>query len=100
MYTTDPKHPKLGHGVDEEPTPQNEFYLVLSDAERAKGFTRPLRHTYIHQVCGTPTTMTLTLSETYARDPHFYSATYCCHCQMHRPVGEFLWLDDGQTVGS
>ena len=27
------------------------------------------------------------LSETYARNPKFYGATYCVFCRMHRPVG-------------
>jgi hypothetical protein len=44
------------------------------------------------------------LSETYARDPKFYGATYCCHCRMHKPVGEFTWYEmdgrEGPTVGS
>lgn len=46
--TTDPKDPRLGHGMDDEPGPQNAAYLVLSEAERAKGFTRPLRLSYRH----------------------------------------------------
>lgn len=46
--TTDPNDPRLGHGVDKEPVPQNEVYLVLSEEERAKGFVRPVRHSYIH----------------------------------------------------
>lgn len=46
--TTDPKDPRLGHGVDNEPVPQNEVYLVLSEEERAKGFVRPVRTSYIH----------------------------------------------------
>lgn len=46
--TDDPKHPKLGQGSDTEPRPQNEVYLVLSDAERAKGFKRPVRASYRH----------------------------------------------------
>lgn len=40
------------------------------------------------------------LSETYARDPKFYGATYCVHCQIHRPVSEFSWSIDGEIVGS
>ncbi len=52
------------------------------------------------QACGTVTTMARALAETYARDPHFYGATYCCTCQMHRPVAEFVWQFDGQVVGS
>jgi hypothetical protein len=46
--TSDPKDPRLGHGPDNGPGPQNEAYLVLSEAERAKGFTRPLRLSYRH----------------------------------------------------
>jgi len=46
--TTDPKDPRLGHGADTAPGPQNEVYLVLSEAERAKGFARPVRHAYRH----------------------------------------------------
>lgn len=45
MITDDPKHP----GIDQAgPGGQNVVYLVLSEAERAEGFTRPLRHSYAH----------------------------------------------------
>lgn len=46
--TTDPNDPRLGHGHDDAPVPQNPVYLVLSDEERAKGFVRPVRDSYIH----------------------------------------------------
>lgn len=109
--TTDPKDPRLTHGADDEPVPMAEVYLVLSDEELARGFVRPVRKTYIHvgpggsegnltgSGCGAATRMGTALSETYARDPKFYGATYCVHCQMHRPVAEFIW-EDGQVVGS
>jgi hypothetical protein len=97
--TDDPAHPKLTRGVDNQPVPQAEVYLVLSEEERAKGFVRPVRRTYVHTVCGTATSMGYALAETYARNPAFYGATYCVRCQMHKPVGEFLW-DDGSVVGS
>lgn len=100
-YTTDPNDPRLTHGADNEPTPQAEAYLVLSEAERAKGFVRPLRRSYIHEDgCGAHTTMGLALCETYARNPGFYGSTYCVGCHMHRPVGEFRWSEDGAVVGS
>ena len=95
--TTDPNDPRLGHGSDAEPGPQNEVYLVLSDEERAKGFIRPVRQMYYHLTCGQTTSMSPTIAETYARNPHFYGATYCCYCQKHLPVGEngeFIWCDD------
>jgi hypothetical protein len=50
--------------------------------------------------CGTVTTMSPALAETYARDPKFYGATFCCSCQKHFPVAEFIWEDDGTIVGS
>lgn len=46
--TDDPSDPRLKRGADSEPTPQSEVYLVLSEEERAKGFVRPVRKTYIH----------------------------------------------------
>jgi hypothetical protein len=46
--TTDPKDPRLGHGADSKPVAQNEVYLVLTDEERAKGFVRPVRKSYVH----------------------------------------------------
>ncbi len=107
--TDDPNDPRLTRGVDDEPRPgQAEAYLVLSDEERAKGFVRPVRNAYIHDVdlggCGVVTTMGGALAETYARDPKFYGATFCVGCNMHRPVGddgEFFWDDgSGDKVGT
>ena len=153
--TTDPNDPRLGHGGDDKPVPQNATYLVLSEEERAKGFVRPVRSSYRHvgiagpryplrdltaeeaarhgagytkyeqypesesplvgrawkqadldrvgKGCGTVTTMGRALAETYARQPHFYGATYCCGCSMHRPVGrdgEFVWEGTDERVGT
>jgi hypothetical protein len=98
--TTDPTDPRLTHGIDVAPVPQADVYLVLSEEERRKGFVRPFRNKYIHKTCGAETTMGQALSETYARDPKFYGATYCVGCQMHRPVSEFTWSADGEVVGS
>lgn len=98
--TTDPNDPDLTRGGDSEPTAQAKAYLVLSDDELAKGFVRPVRRTYLHGTCGSVTTMSQKLAETYARDPNFYGATYCVACQMHKPVWEFTWDADGSEVGS
>lgn len=133
-------------------TGQNFDYWVLSEAERAKGFCRPVRRSYLHvgiKICGkvtkdepgnvrvcrgtighegpcddqvqtlvTPaerakvaaenrrrgcdslTTMSSPLAETYARDPKFYGATFCCACGEHYPVGEFVWDGTTEVVGS
>lgn len=161
-FTTDPKDKRLGRGVDKEPVPQNEVYLVLSDEERAKGFVRPYRESYKHvgppgpkyplrdltdaekamyegssyayvkyedypknedgspadgssalgrfwtqeqldavgKGCGEVITMARPLAETYAREPGFYGATYCCYCHRHLPVAEFVWVGTNDRVGS
>jgi hypothetical protein len=98
--TTDPHDQRLEHGVDTQPVPQHEVYLVLSEEERKKGFVRPFRNVYVHKKCGVETRMGDALSETYARDPNFYGATYCIGCHMHLPVGEFYWSADHKEVGS
>jgi hypothetical protein len=95
----------LTRGVDDAPVPMADKYLVLSEEERAKGFVRPLRTTYVHDRalggCGATTTMGLAIAETYARKPRFYGATFCVRCSMHRPVGEFTWIGDGgEKVGT
>lgn len=50
--------------------------------------------------CNGETRMGQALSETYARDPKFYGATFCSTCGKHFPVAEFIWVADGQVVGS
>ena len=101
--TTDHSDPRLARQHDETPREQAAAYVVLSDEERVKGFVRPVRQTYVHiGGCGAETRMGLAIAETYARDPSFYSGTYCVGCRMHRPVGadgEFAW-DDGSKVGT
>lgn len=151
--TSDPTDTRLGHGIDAAPGPQNDAYLVLSDAERAMGYVRPVRRSYMHvgqagpvnlprdltdaeavqyadygyvkyeeypegdpsgvlgrfwtqdqldgDGCGTVTTMSSAIAETYARQPNFYGATYCVGCKMHLAVGEhgeFVWMDGGKPT--
>lgn len=84
-------------------TGQQKGYVVLSAEERAKGFVRPVRQSYVHDKCGGVTTMGLALAETYARDPSFYSGTFCAICRAHFPVGadgEFTWKGTTERVGT
>ncbi len=84
-------------------TGQQKGYVVLSAEERAKGFMRPVRHSYVHEKCGTVTKMGVALAETYARDPGFYSGTFCVGCHAHFPVGaagEFMWDGTQEKVGT
>jgi len=119
-HTTDPNDPRIRRFGDAETGQQNEVYLVLSEEERAKGFVRPVRRTYVHRFmrdgsavpkvlrsehranlggCGVATTMSQPIAETFARDPDFYGATWCCGCGTHLPVWQFVW-DDGEVLGS
>jgi hypothetical protein len=96
---------------------QQKDYVVLSAEERAKGFVRPVRKTYIHvgidpemkgrvlikpgkRGCGCRTTMNQSIAETYARDPKFYNGTFCVNCGVHRPLNEFVWEGTTEQVGS
>lgn len=97
MITDDPSHPDINVPTE---SGQNKAYLVLSEGERAKGFVRPYRDTYTHRTCGTTTKMNRQISETYARKPDFYGATFCCHCRDHFPVAEFYWTGTTLVVGS
>jgi hypothetical protein len=100
------KPPAEGHEKSGAPQPidpksgMHGDYWVLSDEERAKGFVRPVRDSYIHAKCGGHTIMGRKLAETYARDPSFYGATFCCACRAHFPVREFTWDGTNETVGS
>ena len=81
---------------------QQKGYVVLAEEERAKGYMRPFRTAYKHLKCGV-TTMGDTIAATYARDPFFYSGTFCCHCGTHFPVGEdgeFVWQGTNEKVGT
>ena len=78
-------------------------YVVLSDEERAKGFVRPVRYSYIHLKCEHSTRMSKEIAETYARQPDFYDGTFCAYCRAHFPIGEkgeFIWPDTGEKVGT
>jgi hypothetical protein len=126
---------------------QQKAYAVLSEEERAKGFVRPVRYSYVHrgarpkygirpvtpeekerwgddadfyekyppsqsgplghlwtkaelQGCGAVTTMGRALAETYARDPKFYSGTFCVGCGKHLPLNQFVWDKTDEIVGS
>lgn len=72
---------------------QQRDYVVLTPEERAKGFVKPVRRTYVHK-CGAATTMGMAIAETYARNPRFYSGTFCVGCGAHFPLIEFHWDDN------
>ncbi|HTP98370.1 MAG TPA: hypothetical protein VMN56_03530 [Casimicrobiaceae bacterium] len=93
----------LGEHATIQPSGMQKDYVVLSDEERARGFVRPVRRSYVHEKCGATTRMGTALAETYARDPKFYSGTFCCTCNAHFSVGEhgeFTWEGTTEKVGT
>lgn len=91
---------------EHRPDGQQTKYLVLADEELAKGFVAPVRRAYKHLACGTVTTMGQKLAETYARDPKFYTGTFCCGCGKHFDLQDsegkpnFVWDKTEIGVGS
>ncbi len=85
---------------------QQKAYVVLTPEERAKGFVRPVRDSYVHKGtpekagCGALTRMSMDIAETYARDPKFYSGTFCVGCRVHLPLAGFVWDGTNEIVGS
>jgi len=82
---------------------QQRGHVILCEEERAKGYVRPVRRKYQHIKCGVITTMPQACAETYARDPAFYSHTFCCGCNDYFPVGqegEFVWDGSPEKVGT
>lgn len=83
-----------------KPNGQQKGYVVLSPEERARGLARPVRRSYVHLRCGTETRMSQDIAETYARDPKFYSGTFCVACREHLPLDQFRWSGTDEIVGS
>lgn len=93
-----PEHTKIN-----PKTGMQKGYVVLAEEERAKGFVRRVRRSYVHEKCGGVTTMAQTIAETYARNPFFYGGTFCASCGEHFPVGEngeFVWEGTKEKVGT
>jgi hypothetical protein len=83
-----------------------KFEAYPADAPEANGGSSTGRYWTQAQLdavdkgCRAVTSMSRDLSETYARDPGFYGATFCVGCNRHLPVNEFVWSRDGERVGS
>jgi len=79
---------------------QQKRYIVIEESQRQKNLTRPLQFSYIHSTCGTVTKISKSIAETFAKNPKFYTHTFCCKCQRHLPLKEFIWSDDDQVLGT
>lgn len=81
-------------------TGMQKGYVVLSDEDRANGFVRALRNSYVHSKCGVETRLHFRIAETFARDPKYYSGTYCAGCKSHFNLDQFNWSGTTEIVGS
>lgn len=97
--TTDP-HDGCLHEIG--PDGMQKCYLILPDGQR-RDLVRPVRRSYVHEKCGSVTTMAQGIAETYAANPTFYGATFCATCGDHFPVGvdgQFVWDGTTEKVGT
>lgn len=71
--------------------------------DSGRGIGRYWTEAQLKSGCRAVTTMAQSIAETYARDPKFYSGTYCATCRGHFPVGEwgeFVWDGTRERVGT
>lgn len=61
-------------------------------------FEQPVRHKYRHESCGEVTTMSDSIAKSFARDPNYYSKTFCAECGDYFPLDEFEWVDGGESL--
>lgn len=71
---------------------QYENYPTVDEGE----FVQPVRERYVHDECESVTLMGRDLAESVARDPSFYSKTFCVGCGEHVPVEDVHWKEDGE----
>lgn len=59
-------------------------------------FVQEVRKKYVHEECGSSTTMSSDIARSVARDPDYYSKTFCKSCGDYFDVDEFHWAKDGK----
>lgn len=79
---------------EKRPDGQYENYPTIDEG----AFEQEPRDTYIHETCGSKTTMTGDLPESVARDPEWYTRTFCAGCGEHVPVEDVEWEDGEDWV--
>ena len=89
----DPRDGEFDYG-EKKADGQYENYPTIDEGE----FEQEPRDEYVHETCGTTTYMTGGLPESVARDPEWYSKTFCAGCGTHVPVDEVRWADGEDWV--
>lgn len=106
VCTTDGLPPKYPHGTAGAPkdinplTGQHEAYWVLCEEERAKGFVRPVRDTYIHVGPEGPKypTRDLTIEEHSKYDKYGY-VQFEAYPEPNSVVGRYWTQQDLDRIG-
>lgn len=94
--------------TEEENNSYGEYYIGFEpfgdeSSKAGKFWTQDQIDAVNRGGCGTVTSMSLPLAETYARNPSFYGATFCVGCNKHLEVGkygEFIWDGTDERVGT
>ena len=107
-----PKYPTRPLTAEEQQRHKDEDWVAFEEyPEEVQFLKEPIPHRSLGRFwtqaeltsgCGQITSMGYALAETYARNPFFYSGTFCSTCGKHFDVGakgEFEWLD-GEKVGT
>lgn len=71
-----------------------------------KKFVTNFRNAVIHVGgCNLYTRLPHEVAENFARNPNYYPAIFCYHCNQNYPVSEFIWeagkhTPEGSVVGT
>ncbi len=72
---------------------QYENHPTIDDGE----FVQPVRRSYVHDDCGGVTTMGDSIAKSVARDPNYYSKTFCAECGDYVDTDTVSWERDGAS---
>lgn len=95
-----PKHP-LRDLTPEELARDAQYGYVKYEAYPESELPRTGRYwteADLKSGCGQVTTMHRSIAETYARNPEFYSGTFCSTCRKHFHLEQFTWESDGEPM--
>ena len=81
---------------EKQPDGQYENHPTIDDGDFVQDVHQKYVHTDDDNGCGKSTVMSLDIAESVARDPYYYTKTFCAGCGDYFPTDEFTWKDDGQ----
>lgn len=68
---------------------QYENHPTIEEGE----FQQSVHYSYRHTECGSRTSMSDDIARSVARDPDYYSKTFCASCEEYVDTDEIEWLD-------